>query len=266
MSTQERFPLDFAPEGQIDVACSQEQLEQLFARITAGWDRLAQDDPHFNVITNPLFHWDCFGENQQKFWDSGVWDGERFMAWMKRNEALVDPEEATCLEYGCGAGRITRYLATQFKTVIGCDVSLEYLALANAALPSDAGAWRLIEIENPERVRALPQFDALFSILVLQHNPPPVIGYLLDELMGLIRPGGVAFFQLPTFIKDYSFNCEEYLKNPESGSKMEMHAFPQRWVFQIAEANGCLPLQVQQDDLSGAPELHISTTFLFQKD
>jgi hypothetical protein len=65
-------------------------------------------------------------------------------------------------------------------------------------------------------------------------------------------------------IRGYTFDVQSYLSNPASGSLMEMHCLPQRYVFEIARQNGCTPLEVQQDDLTGCVD-HVSTTFLLQK-
>src|SRR5271169_236009 len=45
----------------------------------------------------------------------------------------------------------------------------------------------------------LTNVDLFFSIIVLQHNPPPVILGILDAAFAGLRPGGLAFFQVPTY-------------------------------------------------------------------
>src|SRR5262245_27654952 len=42
-----------------------------------------------------------------------------------------------CLEIGCGAGRITKQLADQFKEVTALDVSADQIAYAAARVPND---------------------------------------------------------------------------------------------------------------------------------
>ena len=40
----------------------------------------------------------------------------------------------------------------------------------------------------------LPEFDLFFSMIVLQHNPPPLIALMLEKIAARLRPGGVAVF------------------------------------------------------------------------
>src|ERR671930_1066202 len=42
----------------------------------------------------------------------------------------ADPRGGTCVEVGCGTGRMTRHLAERFDRVVAVDVSPEMLALA----------------------------------------------------------------------------------------------------------------------------------------
>jgi hypothetical protein len=108
----------------------------------------------------------------------------------------------------------------------------------------------------------LPAFDVLFSILVLQHNPPPVIAHIIDRLLRGLKPGGVAYFQVPTFRAGYRFSTKEYLES--SGQGMEMHVLPQRYIFPIAGRNGCEVIEVGPDNMTWSLDF-VSTTFLLQK-
>ena len=98
---------------------------------------------------------------------------------------------------------------------------------------------------------------------MLQHNPPPVIASILDKLLGRLRPGGIAFFQVPTFQPGYRFSVADYLADSESGKRMEMHVLPQPYVFQIGLRNDCEPVEVSPDSLTGSN--FTSNTFLLRK-
>jgi hypothetical protein len=100
-------------------------------------------------------------------------------------------------------------------------------------------------------------------VIVLQHNPPPVIALILRRLLRSLNPGGIAFFQVPTYGAEYRFHIQEYLARPLA-PEMEMHLIPQSAVFRIAEEAGCSALEVEPDQCTGLPTW-ISNTFLLQK-
>ena len=255
-----RFPLDLEQESQIDVRCDEARLRQLFARVESTWERLGREDPYWSVVTWEGFSKERFQQNEEAFWQGGKQDVARLMAWLQRNRVMPRPEW-TCLEYGCGTGRVTRWLADHFKSVIACDISSAHLSIARSRCDSSSGV-QLRRIEKLEEVNDLPRADLLFSIIVLQHNPPPIIAHILAGLLANIRPGGIAYFQVPTFWRGYRFDVNEYLAGVGSG--MEMHVLPQRHVFDIACKNQCHVLEVQADNMIGTME-GISTTFLLQK-
>lgn len=257
-----RFPLDGAPELSIQVECSGGDKVELWERTAAAWEKMGHEDPYFNVVTSPDYHLAEFERNQKAFWTVGVLEAERMFAWMDRSSVRPPRPGGTCLEYGCGVGRVTRGLERHFDKVIACDVSAPYLRLAQAVV---SPRTELHLITTPGTLSALPEFDVLFSLIVLQHNPPPVIAFILEALLTKLNYGGLAFFQVPTLMKDYTFSVRQYLRDPEKGSLMEMHCLPQRYIFEIASRCGCRPLEVSQDDRTDS-DTHVSTTFLLIKD
>lgn len=261
-----RFPwdLDRGPRL-IEVGCAATALRELLLRIEQTWTKLGKEDPYWSVLTNDAFKHDNFLANEERFWDSGQHDVLRFRRWLERNKLTVS-SDASCLEYGCGTGRVTRWLAPHFRSVTACDISEAHLRLARSAVPAKAEAHiEFLRISRLATLDELPPFDVLFSVIVLQHNPPPIIAYILDKLLARLRPGGIAYFQVPTFIAGYSFSVEEYLR-PGSGhgETMEMHVIPQQFVFQTAARNACIPVEIEPDNMAGSLNA-ISTTFLFQK-
>jgi hypothetical protein len=43
----------------------------------------------------------------------------------------------------------------------------------------------------------------VFSVITLQHNPPPIMAWLLSQLLGCLNPGGVAYLQIPSYRSGY---------------------------------------------------------------
>jgi hypothetical protein len=99
----------------------------------------------------------------------------------------------------------------------------------------------------------LAPFDYFYSVMVLQHNPPPLINKILELIFGKLRDGGFAYFQIPVAARRrYEFNIEDYLKRSESDkATMEMHILPQRQLFGLLERSGLRVLDFQIDGYSG---------------
>jgi SAM-dependent methyltransferase len=262
-----RFPCDLSKECTIDATGTPAQISALFGRVSKTWKSLGQDDPYWSVLSAERFRQAEFEAHRREFFESGNADVERMIVWMERNGLALRPGQIS-LEYGCGTARVTPYLARHFEMTHACDISQPHLSLAREVV-RQAGLEARVTfhlIESPESVAFLPSADVVFTIIVLQHNPPPVIAHILDKLLALLRKGGIAYFQVPTFRKMYSFDLEKYLKapRPEGPKSYEMHVLPQRYVFDIISRNGCQVVEVQADNMTGHPDF-VSNTFLVRK-
>jgi SAM-dependent methyltransferase len=106
--------------------------------------------------------------------------------------------EQSCLEIGCGAGRITRWLAEGFQRVEGVDVSAEMLEYARRNIP--ARNLTLTLTEGDTLPSAAATVDAVFSTFVFQHLEYPADGLkLFSEIHRVLRPTGTAMIHLPIF-------------------------------------------------------------------
>jgi SAM-dependent methyltransferase len=161
-------------------------------------------------------------------------------------------------------GRLTVALARHFRQVIGVDVSASHLAVARAELARRGIANASTQLlERIDGVDTLPRVDLVYSVIVLQHNPPPVIHALFSGLLGRLEPGGVAVIQVPTYLPvGYRFDLGEYESG--GGQEMEMHALPQRVIFALARAAGVEVLEVLEDGWTGYGAGSRSNTFVMR--
>ena len=106
--------------------------------------------------------------------------------------------------------------------------------------------------------------DFFYSVIAFQHNPPPVILTLIRNAMTALKPGGIAMFQVPTYIAGYSFNLTNWLATDQT-LLMEMHCVPQDAVMEIISLSGCRLLSVREDGCSNATIGMVSNTFLCVK-
>lgn len=107
--------------------------------------------------------------------------------------------QRSCLEIGCGAGRITNRLAVNFERVIATDVSEGMLEYAQAHVHAPNVDWHLTDGES------LPCADAgvsaVFSCHVFQHLPNFKAGAaIFAEVHRVLEPGGSFMIHLPLFL------------------------------------------------------------------
>jgi 2-polyprenyl-3-methyl-5-hydroxy-6-metoxy-1,4-benzoquinol methylase len=246
---------------------SPELMEALYEHVRSTWQRLGETDPHWSVSTSEVFRAGRIDESGEAFYASGAPDAARFAAACAR-AGLPRFGGESCLEFGCGVGRVTLWLSRHFKTVHAVDISGAHLAEAKSALLA-RGVSNVVfhELKEPSALGSLPEVDAVFTMAVLQHNPPPLIFAAIRALLGRLSPGGVATFQLPTWASGYSFETRAFLEqiaaNPGGG--MEMHVLPQTAVFRAVRESGCETLEVLEDGVPGPSFRGLSNTFLVRR-
>lgn len=244
-------------------SCNEEQLKNIFARTHEIWTKLGEEEPYWSVLTDDKYLSENMEENKVKeFYQSGEENAKQIAATLIRNELAEDVTELkdyTITEIGCGCGRVTKSLAALFGHVNAIDISKGNMNIAKNIISSDNVTFQLIL--NVDEYRNLPKTDVIYSYIVLQHNCPPVIEYIIDSMLKALNERGIAMFQVPTYERGERFNYEEYIHSEMSG--IEMHVIPQQKVFEIAYRNNCIPLEVYQDDATRKDDY--STCFVMKK-
>ncbi len=80
-----------------------------------------------------------------------------------------------------------------------------------------------------------------------------------------LNPGGIAYFQVPTYQRGYKFSCANYLAHVGGGKEMEMHVLPQAEVFDIASQTEAQVLEIFEDSFTGIFNGGRSNTFVIRK-
>lgn len=154
---------------------------------TREWRLLAQDDPLFAVAA-----WrgkERGGWTPEDFYAAGLEDWADF----KRVWTQYAHLGGTCVEIGCGAGRITQGLAATFDHVVALDVSPDMLALARNQVPEA----EFVLVDSTTIPLAEESVDAVFSCHVLQHLETAAdVGAYLGDAHRVLRAGGTAMVHL----------------------------------------------------------------------
>ena len=226
------------------------------------WSRYGREEAFYSVLTNPAFLRERLGTADiETFYATGRLEVERFELVCRRN--LIEPDPSwRILELGCGVGRVGEAFAGRFAAYAGVDISAEHLAIAGQRFAGRGLANTTLTLLE-DFLSGGGGADVFFSMIVLQHNPPPVIHDLLDACLARVSAGGLAYFQVPCHLYDYSFSVADYLAGHGRREDMEIHALPQREIFALFDRHGFSPVEVTPDDRIGP--IGFSYSFLARK-
>jgi SAM-dependent methyltransferase len=160
----------------------------------AEWKLWGKDDPLFGVASweggqkDGPFEW-----TDNDFYALGESDWRDF--WPHWQNYGVSTN--SCLEIGCGAGRITKQLSATFEHVYAVDVSEDMIRYARKAVGANVEFAEIDGIHLPHRDASV---TAIFSTHVLQHLDCTDIGYsYFGEFFRVLSSGGTLMIHLPLY-------------------------------------------------------------------
>lgn len=159
------------------------------------WRRWGEIDPLYGVCSWP-------GRRRT---DANPWTDEEFYAlgaadWQDylRQWEQYGVSRESCLEIGCGAGRMTRAMADYFQVVHAVDVSPEMIAYARSRIDHNSVIFYISDGTT------IPLSDesvtAVFSTLVFRHfdRKTDALKYF-HEIYRVLRLKGSVLIELPTY-------------------------------------------------------------------
>jgi len=252
------------PPIQIEMSADDSKLRAMHEHVSSAWTQLGRAEPYWSVLTHPMFKAETLSSNADLFFDSGKYTIQDFCAFALRSGVSPSADQ-TCFELGCGVGRLTAWLSPMFSRVIAADVSANHLQIAKIALAQrgirNATFHHIVNLTDLEKIG---QFDVFFSIIVFQHNPPPIMAYMLRVILIQLKPNGIAYFQVPTYSRGYTFGVDHYLSEIYKKKDIEYHVLLQKDVLEIVYQCGCKLLEIREDGWTGDVN-GVSNTFLVQK-
>ena len=164
------------------------------SRHVRDWEELAELDPLWAVLSDPAHahgRWPL-----EEFFATG--EGEVAGALEVAAELGLPQAFGDALDFGCGLGRLTRALGARFRRCVGVDVSARMVERARE-LNADVGSCEFVTTDADDLASfESGAFDLVYSSIVLQHLPSTDrIERYVGEFIRLLRPSGVAIFQIP---------------------------------------------------------------------
>jgi ubiquinone/menaquinone biosynthesis C-methylase UbiE len=204
----------------------------------------------------------------------GGWKLEEFLA---TGEVEIDdvlaaaadfglPEQMDqALDFGCGVGRLTRAMASRFRSVVGIDISTEMLRQASALNHCPNCTFANVTSD------VLPfldgTFDFVYTAIVLQHvTSRQLISAYLRQFARVLRRHGLLVMQLPSYIplrrrvqaRRRLYACLRAAGIPEKFiyEKLRLHPIPMNFmpeqkVLDVLTTAGCRVVRVIADRRAG---------------
>jgi SAM-dependent methyltransferase len=238
-------PLNW-PQMSVQITVSPDQMTRLYSRVEECFSKVDYPAP--------------FRDDQLKdFFDVGR--GQIYSLDMAVERCGLSLENVhTCVEIGCGHGRATIPLAERFPQVIAVDVSAPHLKAAQGnAKRAGQTNIEFIHGNGQDWINKIGEIDLFFSKFALQHSAPPIMYFVLNSILGKVRRGGIAYFQVSVYGLGYNFDAETYLASPINLAVPEMHMLPQHEVFALMDKHDFQILEVREDPSAGLDciSLHI---------
>jgi 2-polyprenyl-3-methyl-5-hydroxy-6-metoxy-1,4-benzoquinol methylase len=260
------FDCSFQPYS-VEYISAPENIQKVLLHIEKIWSDYGKNEAHWSVLTHDAFlKKNLDQDNVEIFYATGKDTMLQVENTLRRCGEWDSLGRKNCMEYGCGVGRVSFQLAKHFESVTALDISQGHIELAQQrADTSDVKNIIFKKINTLDSLTPESKYDFIFSIIVLQHNPPPIIALIIERFFKQLKSDGIAMFQVPVQIAGYSFSIDDYVAKMHKEKTMEMHMLPQNVIFEIARKNNCYPLEVHNDGWTGSPEKYVSQSFVFKK-
>jgi len=228
------------------------------SELQANWDRLGREDPLWAILSEP-------GKRGEK------WDVDAFFATGRDEvDALMREVDARApalargkaLDFGCGAGRLTRALAQRFDEVLGVDIAPSMIQLATTLNRDIPNCAFRANMESDLAFIPDASVDFVYSSVTLQHVPPHATRAYLREFVRILAPGGVAVFNLPAG-NDWSLKGIAHRVLPlgavnwirrrrhRCASVIELHPIPRPQVVDVLRQAGGRIIDITPDARTG---------------
>ena len=215
-----------------------------FDGLVKTWDKLGEQDPLWSILTDPNKKggkWDV-----DEFFQTGVNQIDLIM----NDPIFVSLNRETCLDFGCGVGRLSQAFVKYFEKVYAVDVSEHMLNLANKYNKHGDRCKYILNNSDTLEIFQDCFFDFVFSFLVLQHMEPKYSLTYVEEFMRILKVGGWLVFQIPSAWKKgfCSLIGQKYNKKT---NHMEMYYVSKEEIIRIIEKNGGYIERIEEYNSNG---------------
>lgn len=241
----------------------------------ANWDALGRERPFFAILT------DRDDWNEGEFFQTG--DTVISSLMRELESAGLTGHRERALDFGCGAGRLTRALGRYYAEVVGVDIAPSMIDLARSLNRNHPRCRFIVNERDDLRDLEGESFDLVLTLLVLQHMRPAYALQYIREFVRILRPGAVLVMQIPSgrrmetrldrriiravarlvprSIVERQRERRRALRRARPGPHMETYTISEREISDLLEQLGVHLIRVQRDDMGR----YCSVTYTVQK-
>ncbi len=157
------------------------------------YEKLGREDPLYAVLSLKgcrYNRWDI-----KEFFETGRRHVGEVLQYADRLGLRLGFSRA--LDFGCGVGRLSQALAERFQEVVGVDIAESMVAKAREFNRHGSRVQYVVHANDDLSCFEDRMFDLVYSVITLQHIPPEAAAAYIREFFRVLRPGGVALFQVP---------------------------------------------------------------------
>jgi len=158
------------------------------------YEKLGEKDPLFAVLS--------FRDARNNRWDPVVFfeRGKKEIAAALEylGRLGLEVENGRAMDFGCGVGRLTQALCEHFEEAVGIDISSSMIEAARRFNRHGDHCRYLVNTTDDLAQLDDASFDFVYSNISLQHSPPEASKRYIAEFFRILRPGGIALFQIPS--------------------------------------------------------------------
>jgi ubiquinone/menaquinone biosynthesis C-methylase UbiE len=158
------------------------------------WEGLGRDDPLWAILSDPTKRNNRW--NRREFFRTGQTEVAQVVQSLASRG--LDVGLGRCLDFGCGVGRLTQALADYFGSVEGVDIAESMVTLANKYNRHGPRCHYTVNLREDLSLFDSDSFDFVYSNIVLQHMEPSLGEQYIREFLRVLKPNGVAVFQVPS--------------------------------------------------------------------
>ncbi len=158
------------------------------------YEDYGRDDPLYAVLSRKDAkdnRWDV-----EEFFASGRAEIADAMSHLAKLDVQV--EKGRAMDFGCGVGRLTQALCEEFEGAVGIDISYSMIESAQEHNKFGDRCQYLVNTTDDLAQLDDASFDFVYSNISLQHSPPEASSKYIADFFRILRPAGVALFQIPS--------------------------------------------------------------------
>lgn len=164
------------------------------ADVKATYEKLGRDDPLYAILSHKRFRHNRW--NPADFFHTGTREIREILQYVDRLGLPLRRQRA--LDFGCGVGRVSQALADHFERVVGVDIAKSMVQRARECNVQGNRVRYVANSADDLKILDDDSFDFVYSNITLQHIPPGPAKKYIGEFLRVLRPGGLAIYQVPS--------------------------------------------------------------------